>query len=530
MPCAERETWARRCPTAVGQCELIVQLATPVAFGGDSNAEQRLPRKLALRTAVGPSLVTEAAGGVEWRDILAHMTDYAWDEDMDAEGWFWLAGSEERFYGRLDHDAREGPRLHFYDVPGGGWGSGEPPLMPDSRILGELPGGVSVTLDSFNPTNWRSTGIDPITRTVDGFAQSVLVGCHLQDDEPLVADGFGASLHGLEATLTGALGEPGLLNPHGGRTVGAMAEGEWKQFELPDGAKLNFQVGESHSTGYRVTHTEVHAGLSVAVPAALEAEDIEQRYLEPVREFVIFCTRRPSYVQTLAFQLGEDYPGVKVLRRPWPYPRQPYREQYRLGLNLARVSDPDEVMHRWFVLREEVGAVWLLLFSTIGATEGLLENRFLNLMAFSEGYHRALRDAPPLTKAQARAGRRAIKRALNEEERDVRDLFLMRLAHVNSQTQRDRLIELGTQAKDLLGDDWDFEPSERSRAMVDTRNWMTHWGSRTEYVEDDPASLVNFCRHLDLISYVAILRDLKLDDAEIITAVGHGWVLDDLLR
>jgi len=48
--------------------------------------------------------------------------------------------------------------------------------------------------------------------------------------------------------------------------------------------------------------------------------------------------------------------------------------------------------------------VWNLLFSTIGAPEVVLENRFLDLMAFSEGYHRALRDDPPLSKAQHAPG------------------------------------------------------------------------------------------------------------------------------
>jgi hypothetical protein len=306
-----------------------------------------------------------------------------------------------------------------------------------------------------------------------------------------------------------------------------MTAGEAREFALPDGAKLSVHAGETGSYSYRVTRTEVSAGVSVAAPAPAEAEELERKYLEPLREFVTFCTRRPSYVQAL--KLGDNH-GVNVLRRPLPYPRQPQPDQYRLGLNLARVSEPDDVMHRWFVLREEVGAVWNLLFSTIGAPEVVLENRFLDLMAFSEGYHRALRDDPPLSKAQARAGRDAIKAALADEDPKIRDVFLTRLSHANSQTQRDRLIELAGQAKALLGDHWDFDPFEQCRAMVDTRNWMTHWGSRTKYVASDPASLFGFCRHLDLLSYIAVLRDLQLADEEITTAVANGWVLENLLH
>ncbi len=188
------------------------------------------------------------------------------------------------------------------------------------------------------------------------------------------------------------------------------------------------------------------------------------------------------------------------------------------------------MIRRWFDLRDEVGAVWLLLFTTLGGGEGLLENRFLNLKAFSEGYHRALRDSPPLTKESAKAARKAIREALSDQGDEVRDLFDKRLSHANSQDQRERLVELANDAKDQLGDHWDFDPDEQCRRMVDTRNWMTHWGERTKYVSDGPDSLATFCRHLELIAYVAILRDLRLTDEEIVLAVGHGWVLDNLIQ
>lgn len=176
-----------------------------------------------------------------------------------------------------------------------------------------------------------------------------------------------------------------------------------------------------------------------------------------------------------------------------------------------------------------MGAVWRLHFSVIGSADGLLENRFLNLMAFSEGYHRAIRDHLPLTRNQASAARSAIKEALKAVDRESRDLFLTSLAYANSLSQRKRIVELATDTKLLLGKHWDFEPNDECRAMVDTRNWMTHWGGRTKYVRDDPESLVWFCRHLELIAYVAILRDLKLTEDEILDAVGNGWVLENLL-
>jgi hypothetical protein len=80
----------------------------------------------------------------------------------------------------------------------------------------------------------------------------------------------------------------------------------------------------------------------------------------------------------------------------------------------------------------------------------------------------------------------------------------------------------------LIGGSWDFDVAESCRAMVDTRNWMTHWSSRTEHVADEPTAVSRFCRQLELMLYMAILRDLELEEDEIVEAVGHGWVLEHL--
>lgn len=106
----------------------------------------------------------------------------------------------------------------------------------------------------------------------------------------------------------------------------------------------------------------------------------------------------------------------------------------------------------------------------------------------------------------------------------------MRLQHINSQTQKQRLADLSTDVKSLLGRRWTFDPKSEARTMVDTRNWMTHWGARTKYVDDAPEALVNFCRQLELIGYVAILRDLDLSEDEIREAVSYGWLHENLLQ
>lgn len=456
------------------------------------------------------------------------MPKWQWDENGELEGRFWLPETSDDFYGRLLHDPRDGPRFHFFGCPTVDPGSREAPLPPECRLLGESPGGGRLTVDGFFPTNWTQYGLPVRDATVDGFARSLLDGCHLAPDQPLELPVLTASLWGLKETLIGAATDTDrLLNPHGQLGQSGFAKGEDLTIELPGDVALSLHAGEQPSFTRHAESTEVVAQVQVDAPGPIESDEVERRYLVPIKELITFATRRPSYVRKLAFHARDDpMETVSVLRRPWPLPRGEPRDLYRLGFNLGRIEDAAATIRRWFALREEVGPVWALYFATLGREEGLLENRFLNLMAFAEGYHRALRDTPPLTKTQDQTARQAIKGAVTEQP--ARDIYLQRLAHANSQTQRERITELSEQGADLLGEAWEFDAREFSRATVDTRNWMTHWGSRTRSVNDEPQALAAFSAQLELVLYIAIMRDLGLEDDDMLDAVGHGWVLEGL--
>lgn len=447
------------------------------------------------------------------------MAAWEWDKEHEDEGYFWVAGSNDRFYGRLRHTANDGPGFHFYDVPGFA-GRPRSAIPWEARIHGVLAGGRPVTLDPFYPSQTQSRGLPPTT-TVDGFAGEVVVGEHVAEGQPLEADSISTTLHGLDAAIMGGRGQPGLLDPHKGSHKGMFSGGESREFMLPDGARLIFSAGESGAAGESGLRLEAHAFALVQASPATTTDDLEHAYLNPIREFVVFCTRSGSQVQTLSFARTSDpLSPIPVLRRPWPPPTSRKAGRTSLGLNLARVSDPDRVVADWFKLRSRVGGVWPSFFSTLSA-EDLLESRFLSLMAFAEGYHRAVRDRPPLTQEQEDDAVNAVTDALKRQPASVRSIYRMRLQHINSQTQKERLEDLSADAKSVLGSRWPFEPRAEARSMVDTRNWMTHWGSKTKHVNDAPEALFSFCRQLELIGYVATLRDLELSKKEIGEAVAH---------
>jgi hypothetical protein len=449
------------------------------------------------------------------------VTAWLWDEDVRTEGWFWLLDDDEPFYGSMRHTAPDGPRFHFVGrerlkiIP---WPRTE---EPEPRTLhGTTLEGTALTVNGFLPTHaaWSGSG----GSDVDGVAESVVRGAHIAQDAAVEVTALVATLHRLPELLTGTQIEPGLLDPR--RDSGTPSpKGDHLGVTLDDGVELLLHAGTQVSGTWQQQTSTVEATVQITVAEPQPTNQVERAYVDGMLELVGFATRRSSRVRSLAFHTPER--AFTVLRKPWPQPDLRERELYSIALNLAEVDDAVELIRSWFSLRTQVGPVWSLFFTTVDDPHLLLENRFLNLMAFAEGYHRALRDRPPLTADQEKAAKAAIKDAL--PDRTVRKVFNDAMLHANTQPQGDRIDELVKEAVAALGF-WQVDAETFRREAVQTRNWMTHWGNRTRHVADDPARLLKCTRQLELVLYVALLRDLHLPDKETKQVVGRGWRFEGL--
>lgn len=448
-----------------------------------------------------------------------------WDEAGDVEGWFRFAGEEDECYGKLTHTRDQGTSVHLFGCKLEESLRG--PALPSDRLLVRTLGSGRLTVVGLTLTHWRgASGSDGWV--LDLFADEVVVGVHVEPDDIVKRSGFVAAMHGLENMLAGGLSDRGWLDPKKESEGRISSEtGEHRTIELAEDCRLMLRSGTGLKRMSR--HEEVFsttATMQLDVDTPRDIVDLERDYLEPMRELATFCSRRPASVRSLSF-FGDATPTMlQIVRRFWPQIPPDQSQPYRLALNLGQVAEPETVIATWFELREEVGPVWSLFFSTVDGREQFLENRFLNLMAFCEGYHRAIRDSPPLDVEQANTAMDAIGDALADSPA-AKAVFLPRLQHANSQSQRQRLLELAEGACGVI-DAWNFSPKPATRAMVDTRNWMTHWGDRTSRTRSEPDDLFQFCRQLEVIIYVTILTDLGLTDEEVAESIGDGWVLGGL--
>lgn len=444
------------------------------------------------------------------------------------EGRFWLPEQTAKTYGRIDYSPERGLLVH---LPESFLPRAEllQPLAHVAALHGETLDGWPLTLLDgvvvYPPVMTLSTqGVDDLT------FETLIRGPHVVDPNEAVGTLASVGLSGLREFLRGGrVRDTPLVATHpedrnGGHCSVAVPWGK---------VALYAAGGPSRTNRDEVVYSvRAHAQLEFAEETTLAQVD---RAVAPLRDLVTFSTRAPSVVRSLRLLGAEDPPDVhwrhrrefKVVRPPEIAPEfLPAADRYALLLNPATLGVGADVIARWYELRETLGAVWSVFFSTISDPWMSPESQLLNLTSFAEGYHRVLHDEPPFSDDEATAATEAMLASLPEKRH--RDHYRSRLQHTNSQSQRARIRSLTRRALDVVPV-WELSPSVVSSQAVDTRNWLTHWGDRGDHVQEGD-DLVRLSRRLYVILAINILLDLGLDEDEAALQVGSGLRLGACLH
>lgn len=433
------------------------------------------------------------------------------------EAHFWLpVDDQRRFYGRVDHSLEDGVRLHLVNSKRVGFMEQNPsrlPVLHGRSIDGKRLTGLDVCVTGYTAYGYGPEAGDE----VNALAMQLLRGGehHVHAADEVRAAGALVEIHGLKEFLTGgSYGHAALWPPSDGIEKPSSLE-----VPIDKGVTLTFSVYK------RVSNSKMTKSEEVAVSAWLAFEDPAtlptiHEYIDGLTDLVLFSTRYPSYVTALTTYPGEPLvDGVEVLEQARPRPGQG-SSSIALALNLANHDDPGELVTAWYRLRRQIGPVWGLLFSTLGREQLLLEDQLLGLLAFAEGYHRALHDEPRLTPEQVKAAQNAIKAALEDEV--VRKVYVEATAHADGQTQRERLRVLTDRALDPLGDWWAVDRDVFAARLIHTRDWLIHWGTRRKHAVTEAAGLYELVRGLLLVLHVNLLLDLGLTETAAAAATAEG--------
>lgn len=425
------------------------------------------------------------------------------EQQWRQEGRFWLPASEKKVYGWVDYAPDRGLAVHLLESPL----SATPmdSLHVDALFGESLDGWPWTLLDGELLTP------NPITpsnaHTADLAFETMLRGGHVTDPNEATGRMASVALHGLRELLRGGGFGPALLDVTADHesTDQLIVEMPWGSLQLiAAGMQTKWSRDETRLA------VNAHAQMQFSDALSLPAVDV---LVEPLRDLVTFSRGRASYVTALTL-LTPNPPTrpdeYKVIRRPEIDPKEARSTGPPLLLNLATVPDAHDTIRRWFELREKLGPVWRLFFTTTVDTWLTLESQLLNLTAFAEGYHRTLHDEPPLSDEDAEASVQTMLGALDDEHHQR--VFKGALTHANSQSQRARIRWLGRRASSALPD-WQLDVALLTTEVSDTRNWLTHWGQREEHVCEGE-ELSRLTGQLYFVLALNILLDVGLNTSD----------------
>ena len=460
------------------------------------------------------------------------MRNWIGNEPWREECRFWLPDDDHVSYGWLDYAPDRGVEAHIMDTPLADREDSDEEEQIEA-IFGETLGRLPFSLLHVWRLNTRWPGggsLDVQSGNIVDFAAGYVVRrAHVRSLEEILVKRGAPEVSGLWEFLSGGTVDKGLLPVPPGPNA-------YDDFSVPlERAELHLAVWANERHGARLTSAELQAGASFEPAEPMPLPEFSERYSDPFRDLVAFATDEPTFTYGLRAWIPDaepespvSYSGLEIVHRRYPPiepPAQSSYSYYSLMLNPATVPDPRRTIAAWFRLREQLGPVWPFLFATLHRPDLPLENQLLNLAAFGEGYHRTLHDRPQLSDVAHKQARKAMLSGLdNAHERDV---YNKALRYANLQTQRQRVRWLTNRALDVL-DAWDLDAKTFTDELVDTRNWLVHWGKRGPNAQEHEGMAVLRIR-FEHILRINLLLELGLDEDSAAEQFASGMRLRRLL-
>jgi len=452
------------------------------------------------------------------------------DECLSAS-WRLPDSSEPGVEGRVELPA---DGLIWLDLRSDPWqaiASGEHPAGP--RILfGEAAGGAPVTLYGarFLGGERALFGGEALVRYL---ADSVITGVHAESEEEISLPSIRVSFRGLREWLMGWTQDTSIplpvvrpsTDPEEAETT---SKEEWLRalsFDI-DAVRVSAFVGKTPArTGRFHTVYEARAWLQLATDEPMSLVEWRRRWIEPLRDLVLFGTREQTIVLSLSAPPSE--PGarnVKVYKAPdvsiSPPDHVEYHQRDLLPAGIWGEDGFAALITNWRGLHEQLGPVGQAMFEVWNTVDMPPLTRLLRLTSCAEGYHRALHDEPPFTPQVHDELVEAMLSSL-PDDKETRSHYRARLRHANSQSQRarirwliNRIVEIDSR---LVG-----QGAALTSRLVDWRNDHTHLDGEITAPPLDDLLLLNAV--LTYVLEANVLLDLGLaEDTRYCLACGHVW-------
>jgi len=283
---------------------------------------------------------------------------------------------------------------------------------------------------------------------------AVLVGAHLDDPLTAVWDASSIELERLTAWA-----EPHGLAQSLQLTEESRLAAASFRYEVPPSVERHVPgaavtIGPTQHLSTDLVH-EARITVSVTARFTLDEfatiDDIQQRYLKPLLDLVIFATQKPTSILSFRVSIGSPRAEIEVVQR-----RDPPAEDERKRLSPADAlfllpdlleGSPD-ALDVWYRAAGELERPFDLVSAVRSRPTLFLEHRLLNVVQAAERYHEVRVDGAAMTEEEWERVVAAAMDAAGSPElaRQLRD----RMATVKRPSLRTRIEDLLTQGGDPL--------------------------------------------------------------------------------
>jgi HEPN superfamily Apea-like protein/ApeA-like protein len=312
--------------------------------------------------------------------------------------------------------------------------------------------------------------------------------------------------------------------------------------ELPDGEVLNVPLDGAHLILQRglatregrrtLNRREAHVTAHFVLEQATTYQDFTERFVRPLQDLMVLTRRSRSEVDAITvlmpreeqkwwdgepLRVAETVGIIERTRTDRPAGPGHARPQIPMPLRAWGGSAP-ALLAAWFRLRHELGGPANLLFATLNKRDVSLEDDVLNLLSVAEGYHRLRLNQPPFADEEHDEVLSLI-RTIDDGAR--RNHYLVRLRYANEQSQKQRVKALFERAEKVLPEVESWR-RKQLQALIDTRNFLTHWGEPTDDVLED-WDLWFALNRVRVVLEVNLYLDLGIDRRTISRAVNVAY-------
>lgn len=461
------------------------------------------------------------------------------DEELQTSGYFWLPSyPEQRIPGSLT--IKDGGEIEL-DIVGLFDNSidGIHGVMDDSivldRIIGHVENHALVTLDDcfYKERNISFGGISKSTIHV----HKAFLGIEYEKNESIMLNNLQFSIEGIDewighcgihverlfetnsASITYTPPEVVTLNLNNGMKLQITFTWTTPGFPIQKEAKITqktyfkllsdqeLSLDDFISTAHKITTL-----LCFAIDKTVCIEKLTAN-IEVLRDGIINKHTRPTLISIY-------YPSL-------PFTKSKTKiDKHRMLFRFGQIqSNAEKIINNWLEAYDEMEPALNLYFSTKTGTHKYLDGKFLALVQGLETYHRRTSDMKQMDEDTFNE---LTTKLLNKCPEEYKEWLSGRLSHGNEVSLSRRIKSIIEPFKEHLGTS--KERGKIIRAIVDTRNYLTHYSSSLKGASAKGTELLSLCLKMEAVFQLHLLQVLGFTQSEIQSVFENSYDLRQKIK